>query len=262
MPTCFAVTLKANYWNSHFQSSAGKTSSETFFFFFFDNVDRGSGSVFGKCFHQRRGQRSAFRAVHCSWALWKGHPWFFNTRKTEIQQLNSSTPSGRAEITAASYVFGVRGAQRCLQICQYLCLPCCFCCWNRWQFCLTENHICQQRHEKWTKHSHCKSRFGGSNPHRDRHSNQRIQGELFASRCAVMARKQFCTSTCVSDWDCPLFLPQLMAEDWPFGVVLCKLVPFLQKTSVGITVLSLCALSVDRYRHKHLQATICILSSR
>lgn len=40
---------------------------------------------------------------------------------------------------------------------------------------------------------------------------------------------------------------QLMAEDWPFGLVLCKLVPFIQKTSVGVTVLSLCALSVDRY---------------
>lgn len=41
-----------------------------------------------------------------------------------------------------------------------------------------------------------------------------------------------------------------MAEDWPFGVVLCKLVPFIQKTSVGVTVLSLCALSVDRYGRK------------
>ncbi|XP_068602565.1 LOW QUALITY PROTEIN: endothelin receptor type B [Brachionichthys hirsutus] len=39
----------------------------------------------------------------------------------------------------------------------------------------------------------------------------------------------------------------LIAEDWPFGVILCKLVPFIQKTSVGITALSLCALSVDRY---------------
>lgn len=46
------------------------------------------------------------------------------------------------------------------------------------------------------------------------------------------------------------FCTQLMAEDWPFGVVLCKLVPFIQKTSVGVTVLSLCALSVDRYGHK------------
>ncbi|XP_070832305.1 endothelin receptor type B-like [Chaetodon trifascialis] len=48
--------------------------------------------------------------------------------------------------------------------------------------------------------------------------------------------------------DIPINAYRLMAEDWPFGVVLCKLVPFLQKTSVGITVLSLCALSVDRYR--------------
>lgn len=47
-----------------------------------------------------------------------------------------------------------------------------------------------------------------------------------------------------------LSLLQLMAEDWPFGVVLCKLVPFIQKTSVGITVLSLCALSVDRWGDK------------
>lgn len=39
---------------------------------------------------------------------------------------------------------------------------------------------------------------------------------------------------------------QLLAEDWPFGVGLCKVVPFVQKASVGITVLSLCALSIDR----------------
>ncbi|NWV87240.1 EDNRB protein, partial [Machaerirhynchus nigripectus] len=40
----------------------------------------------------------------------------------------------------------------------------------------------------------------------------------------------------------------LLAKDWPFGVQVCKLVPFIQKASVGITVLSLCALSIDRYR--------------
>lgn len=44
---------------------------------------------------------------------------------------------------------------------------------------------------------------------------------------------------------------QLLASRWPFddthfGLALCKLVPFLQKASVGITVLNLCALSVDR----------------
>ncbi|XP_018558639.2 endothelin receptor type B [Lates calcarifer] len=48
--------------------------------------------------------------------------------------------------------------------------------------------------------------------------------------------------------DIPINAYRLMAGDWPFGLVLCKLVPFIQKTSVGITVLSLCALSVDRYR--------------
>ena len=44
---------------------------------------------------------------------------------------------------------------------------------------------------------------------------------------------------------------QLLAMQWPFadsvfGLFLCKLFPFLQKASVGITVLNLCALSVDR----------------
>ncbi|KAJ7319847.1 hypothetical protein JRQ81_019358 [Phrynocephalus forsythii] len=48
--------------------------------------------------------------------------------------------------------------------------------------------------------------------------------------------------------DIPIHLYKLHAETWPFGVELCKLVPFIQKTSVGITVLSLCALSIDRYR--------------
>ncbi|XP_051565863.1 endothelin receptor type B [Myxocyprinus asiaticus] len=48
--------------------------------------------------------------------------------------------------------------------------------------------------------------------------------------------------------DIPINMYKLLAEDWPFGVGLCKLVPFIQKASVGITVLSLCALSIDRYR--------------
>ncbi|XP_065107492.1 endothelin receptor type B [Paramisgurnus dabryanus] len=46
----------------------------------------------------------------------------------------------------------------------------------------------------------------------------------------------------------PINVYKLLAVDWPFGVVLCKLLPFIQKISVGITVLSLCALSIDRYR--------------
>ncbi|XP_030609735.1 endothelin receptor type B-like [Archocentrus centrarchus] len=51
----------------------------------------------------------------------------------------------------------------------------------------------------------------------------------------------------------PLTVYKVLAMRWPFadnnfGLFLCKLVPFVQKASVGITVLSLCALSVDRYR--------------
>ncbi|KAM6971942.1 endothelin receptor type Aa [Aplochiton taeniatus] len=53
--------------------------------------------------------------------------------------------------------------------------------------------------------------------------------------------------------DIPINVYKLLATRWPFdesvvGLCLCKLVPFLQKASVGITVLNLCALSVDRYR--------------
>ncbi|KAM4611404.1 endothelin receptor type B-like isoform 2-T2 [Polymixia lowei] len=53
--------------------------------------------------------------------------------------------------------------------------------------------------------------------------------------------------------DIPINVYKLLAMRWPFGdsvigLFLCKLVPFLQKASVGITVLNLCALSVDRYR--------------
>ncbi|KAM5313103.1 endothelin receptor type B [Glossophaga mutica] len=48
--------------------------------------------------------------------------------------------------------------------------------------------------------------------------------------------------------DIPINVYKLLAQDWPFGLEMCKLVPFIQKASVGITVLSLCALSIDRYR--------------
>ncbi|CAF90114.1 unnamed protein product, partial [Tetraodon nigroviridis] len=46
----------------------------------------------------------------------------------------------------------------------------------------------------------------------------------------------------------PINVFKLIAEDWPFGVYVCKLMPFIQKASVGITVLSLCALSIDRVK--------------
>ncbi|XP_051515218.1 endothelin receptor type Ab [Myxocyprinus asiaticus] len=53
--------------------------------------------------------------------------------------------------------------------------------------------------------------------------------------------------------DKPINVYKLLAMRWPFddsvfGLFLCKLMPFLQKASVGITVLNLCVLSVDRYR--------------
>ncbi|KAL7374812.1 hypothetical protein ABVT39_007482 [Epinephelus coioides] len=53
--------------------------------------------------------------------------------------------------------------------------------------------------------------------------------------------------------DIPIHVYKLLVIQWPFadsvfGLFLCKLFPFLQKASVGITVLNLCALSVDRYR--------------
>ncbi|KAM9718331.1 endothelin receptor type B-like [Menidia menidia] len=53
--------------------------------------------------------------------------------------------------------------------------------------------------------------------------------------------------------DIPINVYKLLAMSWPFadsvfGLFLCKLFPFLQKASVGITALNLCALSVDRYR--------------
>ncbi|XP_034544938.1 endothelin receptor type Aa [Notolabrus celidotus] len=51
----------------------------------------------------------------------------------------------------------------------------------------------------------------------------------------------------------PITIYKLLAGNFPFvdspvGMYLCKLLPFLHKASVGITVLNLCALSVDRYR--------------
>lgn len=52
--------------------------------------------------------------------------------------------------------------------------------------------------------------------------------------------------------DLPINVYKLLASHWPFdhndfGLFLCKLFPFLQKSSVGITVLNLCALSVDSF---------------
>nr|BAF47415.1 endothelin receptor type A [Takifugu rubripes] len=55
--------------------------------------------------------------------------------------------------------------------------------------------------------------------------------------------------------DIPINVYKLLAQHWPFddttfGLCLCKLVPFLQKASVGITVLNLCALSVEQVQSR------------
>lgn len=60
-----------------------------------------------------------------------------------------------------------------------------------------------------------------------------------------MFRMCVCVRVCVSLFN-QLLASRFPFDDTAFGLWLCKLVPFLQKASVGITVLNLCALSVDR----------------
>uniref|UniRef100_G3NJ06 Endothelin receptor type B n=1 Tax=Gasterosteus aculeatus aculeatus TaxID=481459 RepID=G3NJ06_GASAC len=76
---------------------------------------------------------------------------------------------------------------------------------------------------------------------------------IYANKCMRSGPNILIASLALGDLmhiviDIPINAYRLIAEDWPFGLLLCKLVPFIQKTSVGITALSLCALSVDRYR--------------
>lgn len=73
-----------------------------------------------------------------------------------------------------------------------------------------------------------------------------FQRAVLPSACYVL-RDQFRGSfRKASLTELPVSSMQLLAEDWPFGAEMCKMVPFIQKASVGITVLSLCALSIDR----------------
>ncbi|XP_046887033.1 gastrin-releasing peptide receptor [Hypomesus transpacificus] len=46
----------------------------------------------------------------------------------------------------------------------------------------------------------------------------------------------------------PVDASRYLAEEWLFGRVGCKLIPFIQLTSVGVSVFTLTALSADRYR--------------
>ncbi|XP_028249816.1 gastrin-releasing peptide receptor-like [Parambassis ranga] len=46
----------------------------------------------------------------------------------------------------------------------------------------------------------------------------------------------------------PVDASRYMVDEWLFGRVGCKLIPFIQLTSVGVSVFTLTALSADRYR--------------
>ncbi|KAJ8397986.1 hypothetical protein AAFF_G00433330 [Aldrovandia affinis] len=46
----------------------------------------------------------------------------------------------------------------------------------------------------------------------------------------------------------PVDASRYLAENWLFGRVGCKLIPFIQLTSVGVSVFTLTALSADRYK--------------
>ncbi|XP_053722115.1 gastrin-releasing peptide receptor [Synchiropus splendidus] len=46
----------------------------------------------------------------------------------------------------------------------------------------------------------------------------------------------------------PVDASRYLSEEWMFGRVGCKVIPFIQLTSVGVSVFTLTALSADRYR--------------
>ncbi|KAK6486877.1 gastrin-releasing peptide receptor [Huso huso] len=65
----------------------------------------------------------------------------------------------------------------------------------------------------------------------------------------------------------PVDASRYLADEWLFGRVGCKLIPFIQLTSVGVSVFTLTALSADRYKAivrpmdiqtSHATAKICI----
>lgn len=49
----------------------------------------------------------------------------------------------------------------------------------------------------------------------------------------------------------PVDASRYLVDEWLFGRVGCKLIPFIQLTSVGVSVFTLTALSADRYLPPH-----------
>lgn len=51
----------------------------------------------------------------------------------------------------------------------------------------------------------------------------------------------------------PVDASRYLVDEWLFGRVGCKLIPFIQLTSVGVSVFTLTALSADRYFLKEIK---------
>lgn len=58
----------------------------------------------------------------------------------------------------------------------------------------------------------------------------------------------------------PVDASRYLADEWLFGRVGCKLIPFIQLTSVGVSVFTLTALSADRYELGEVQIVLLILN--
>ena len=47
-----------------------------------------------------------------------------------------------------------------------------------------------------------------------------------------------------------LFFDRILLDDWPFGALMCNLMPFAQVTSVYVSAFTMVAIALDRYQVK------------